>query len=40
MSRKFQVKVFTYLGVGAGIYWHPKTFGIALPFIQVEISKS
>jgi len=38
MRRKFQVEVFTYLGVGVGIYWHPHTIGIAIPFFQIEIT--
>lgn len=37
-TKKFNVQVFTYLGIGAGIYWHPGTIGIAIPFFQIEIS--
>jgi len=39
MRRKFKIEVFTYLGVGVGIYFQPKTLGIALPFVQIEFSK-
>jgi len=36
---QWTISIQYYRGVGFGFYWDKRTLGIAIPFMQIEISR-